>query len=599
MEAEGNIDPSIKVAINAILLDGVLRHQRPDMMLYKEGGEWKTRSTNEYLCSAAAVAQWLKGIGIKAGDRVATFSNNRPEWHMADLGILGMNAVHVPVYLAESSERLQFILSDSGARVCFVSKKEQLEILRKVWPELPDLELAVMFDSDVEGEGLVGWREVADAATGQKALQQFVRRARAVDPDSIATLIYTSGTTGRPKGVLLTQSNLGTNARDSMGDFKVFDDDLAMSLLPLCHIYERTVGYSHLRLGLTMAYAESFDTVVANMAEVRPTIMAVVPRFFEKFHARLMAALEQAPPLRKRIFNWAVAVGRQNLPYKLAGKNPPLLLGLKLAIAGKLVYRGIHERLGGRIRGFHSGGAPLSKPLNEFFNAIGFNIYEGYGLTETSPVITTNIMGPPYKPGTVGPLIPNVEVKIAGDGEILSRGPHIMKGYYGLEKETAEALEGGWFHTGDIGHLDEDGYLVITDRKKDIIKTAAGKMIAPQPIENQLKQSNYIQNAIVIGDRRKFVSVLLVPNYDAVEEYARQRNGSFNDRKELLALPLVRELMERELAASNESLAQFEKPKKFTLLLQEFSFDAGQLTYTQKVRRRNIEEHYAEAIDAM
>ena len=599
MQAEGNIDPSVKVAINAILIDGVLRHQRSDMMLYKEEGEWKKLSTTDFLRSAAAVGEWLKSKGIKAGDRVATFSNNRPEWHMADLGILGINAVHVPTYLAESPERLQFILSDSEARICFVSKKEQLETLREIWPDLPNLELAVMFDSDAEGSRIVPWTEVADAKRGQDALQQFVRRARAVDPDSIATLIYTSGTTGRPKGVLLTQSNLGTNARDSLGHFKVYDDDLAMSLLPLCHIYERTVGYSHLLLGLSMAYAESFDTVVENMGEIRPTILAVVPRFFEKFHGRLMATLEQSPPLQKKLFNWAVSVGVQNFPYKFNGKKTPFLLGLKLALAHKLIYSKIHERLGGRIRGFHSGGAPLSKPLNEFFNAIGFNIYEGYGLTETSPVVTTNIMGPPFKPGTVGPMIPNVEVKIADDGEILTRGPHIMKGYYKLEKETAEALAGGWFHTGDIGHLDEDGYLVITDRKKDIIKTAGGKMIAPQPIENQLKQSSYIQNAVVIGDRRKFVSVLLIPNYEAVEEYARQRKCTFSDRKELLALPVVRELMGREVGVVNEKLAQFEKLKNFTMLEQEFSFDAGQLTYTQKVRRRNIEEQYTSVIDAM
>jgi long-chain acyl-CoA synthetase len=594
-----------KIAINALLLDGILRHKRPDMLWHKVDGQWEKIASEAFLRRVAAVGHWLKEQGIKAGDRVATFSNNRPEWHMADLGVLGINAIHVPLYFAESPERLQFILSDSGARICFVSGAAQWRKVKKVWGELPALEKVVTFSPEAteapeaEDGRLIPWATVADETAGQAALQQFVRRARSVDPDSVATLIYTSGTTGRPKGVLLTQSNLGTNARDSFHDFDIKPDDLGMCLLPLCHIYERTVANANLASGVRIAYAESFDKILENLNEVHPTLMAVVPRFFEKSYSRLNAILEEMSPLRRAIFNWALAVGKEYMPFKLEEKPAPLWLRIRVGIADRLVYRKIHQRLGGRLRAYNSGGAPLSKSLNEFFNCLGFNIYEGYGLTETSPVITTNLLGPPVKPGTVGPMIPGVEVRIADDGEILTRGLNIMKGYYGLEEETARALEGGWFHTGDIGMLDEDNYLIITDRKKDVIKTAAGKMIAPQPIENELKQSPYIQNAVVVGDRRKFPSALLVPDFGVLEEYARKQGWGFESAEDLFRSELVYKLLEDEVEKVNRHLAQFEKIKKFALLELDFTFDAGQLTYTQKVRRNVIEKHYAAIIDGL
>lgn len=588
-----------KIAINALLLDGILRHKRPDMLWHKVDGQWEKVSSEAFLRRAAAVGHWLKEQGIKAGDRVATFSNNRPEWHMADLGVMGIYAIHVPLYFAESPERLQFILSDSGARICFVGGPEQWRKVRKIWGELPKLEKVVMFSGPAEEDRLISWATVADETVGQSALQQFVRRARSAGPDSVATLIYTSGTTGRPKGVLLTQSNLGTNARDSFHDFDIEPGDLSLCLLPLCHIYERTVANANLAHGVAIAYAESFDKVLKNLNEIHPTMMAVVPRFFEKFYSRLSTTLEELSPVRRAIFNWALAVGREYLPYKLEERTAPLWLRIRVGIADRLVYRKIHQRMGGRLRAYISGGAPLSKPLNEFFHCLGFNIYEGYGLTETSPVIATNLLGPPVKPGTVGRLIPGVEIRIADDGEILTRGPNVMKGYYGLEEQTARAFEGGWFHTGDIGTLDEDNCLTITDRKKDVIKTAAGKMIAPQPIENELKQSPYIQNAVVIGDRRKFPSALLVPDFGVIEEYARKQGWTFESAEDLFRSELVYRLLEDEVDKVNKPLAQFEKIKKFAVLELDFSFDAGQLTYTQKVRRNVIEKQYAAIIDAL
>ena len=588
-----------KIAINALLLDGILRYKRPDMLRHKVGGEWQTISYEQFLRRAAAVAHWLQAKGIRRGDRVATFSNNRPEWHMADLGIMGIGAINAPLYFAESVERMQFILRDSGARLCFVGQPEQLGKVKQVWDELPELESVVTFFGEGEGDKVVSWETVADEKTGQNFLQKFVRRARAENPDNVATLIYTSGTTGRPKGVLLTQSNLGTNARDTFNNYEIYPDDLSLSLLPLCHIYERTVANSNLIHGIPIAYAESFDNVVENMKEVRPTMMAVVPRFFEKFYSRLHANLEEMSPFKRKVFDWALLVGQRNLPYKFQAKTPPLGLRVQLAIADALVFRKIQARLGGRMRAFISGGAPLSKSLNEFFNALGFNVYEGYGLTETSPVISTNLMGPPYKPGTVGPLVPNVEVKIAEDGEILTRGPHVMKGYHGLEAKTAEALEGGWFHTGDIGHLDEDNYLVITDRKKDLLKTAGGKYVAPQPIENSLKDSAYIANAVVVGDRRKFAAALLVPNFEAVEEWGSKQGNTFGDIAEMLSSGSVQALFDAEVEKVNRHLARYEQIKKYALLEQDFSFEAGQLTYTQKVRRRVIEEQFAAVIDGL
>ncbi|HEX9765019.1 MAG TPA: long-chain fatty acid--CoA ligase, partial [Candidatus Acidoferrales bacterium] len=378
-------------------------------------------------------------------------------------------------------------------------------------------------------------------------------------------------------------------------------DNIAMSMLPLCHIYERTNAYHYFHHGVAIAYADSFEKVADYLLEVRPTAMAGVPRFFEKVYANIQKKVAAKPPLLRRVFEWAAKVGREALPYRLGQKPMPPGLRLRYALANFLVYRKIRAQLGGRFRYFISGGAPLSRGINEYLHSLGLTIYEGYGLTETSPVISVNFPGR-TKLGTVGPLLPEVEVKIAEDGEVLCRGPLIMKGYYRMEEETREALRDGWFHTGDIGELDPDGFLRITDRKKDLIKTAGGKYVAPQPIENELKQSPYIQGAVLVGDRQRFVVALLVPNFAALEHYAAEQGIAPNlrgSRAELLAQPKVRELFDAEIDKVNAHRAQFERIKRFALLEHEFSFDGGQLTYTQKVRRRKVEEQYRELLQKL
>ncbi|MGH9803865.1 MAG: AMP-dependent synthetase/ligase, partial [Candidatus Acidiferrales bacterium] len=554
-----------------------------------------------FLHRAAALAATLQRLGVKKGDRVGLFSENRPEWSIADFALLGLGALNVPVYPAESVDRLTFILRHSEARLCFVSGADQFEKVKAAWNNLPHLEAIIPFvpvGDAPSGRRVVSWAEAAPESAGPSALAGFERTARSLAPADLATLIYTSGTTGTPKGALLTQNNFASNVLGVQAVLPYGGDDTALSLLPLCHIFERTNLYAYLTQGTSIAYAESFDNVADNLLEVRPTVMAVVPRFFEKLYARLMEKVQAAPAPRRKLFDWAVAVGRRATPYRLDARPLPFALALQYRLAEALVYRKLRAQLGGRIRCIISGGAPLARGLNEFFHALGLTIFEGYGLTETSPVISVNVPGA-ARLGTVGRPIPGVEVKIADDGEILSRGPHIMAGYFKNPEATAETIRDGWFYTGDIGALDPDGFLAVTDRKKDLFKTAGGKFIAPQPLENRLKQSPYIQNAVVIGDRRKFAVVLLVPNQKTLEQFAAERGLAHRSPAELYALPAVRAVLQAEVDSVNEHLAQYEKLKRFALLEHDFTFDAGQLTYTQKLRRRQIEEQYRDLIESL
>ncbi len=586
--------------VNQLVLDALQRFNKPGLLWHKHAGKWEKISSRTFLEQVVAVASTLQKLGLQKGDRVGLFSENRPEWHIADLATLGLGAINVPVYVAESPERLQYILEHSGARLCFVSGREQYEKVYAVWSHLPALATVIPFEPLTgvpaeQGQRLLSWAEALRGDASPRAIAEFERLARSHGPDDVASLIYTSGTTGTPKGALLTQGNFGSNVVASLGAFGDGSKDLAMSLLPLCHIYERKVDYGFFAEGSSIAYTESFDTVAENMRELQPTIMAAVPRFFEKFYARLMETVRASSPFKQRLFAWAQGIGRQALPYVLAEKPLPAWLGLRYALADRLVYSKIRAGLGGRMRCFISGSAPLARELNEFFHSLGLRIFEGYGLTETAPVIAVNVPGA-TRLGTVGRPIPGVEVRIAEDGEILTRGPHVMKGYYKMEAETAEVLKGGWFYTGDVGFLDAEGFLTITDRKKDLIKTAGGKYVAPQPIENQLKHSPYIQNAVVVGDRRKHAVVLLVPNFAAVERLASERGIPFSSPRELLEHPEVKAAFQAEVDRVNAGLAQYERLKRFALLPEEFSFDNGHLTYTQKVRRRRVEEHYAEVI---
>ncbi|HXE74631.1 MAG TPA: long-chain fatty acid--CoA ligase [Candidatus Xenobia bacterium] len=586
--------------LNQILLDSLRRYSRPDLLYYKRGGEWRTISTDLFLRRVSSLADSLKKLGIQKGDRVAVFSENRPEWHIADLAILGLGAVNVPIYPAESVERAGYILEHSEAKVCFVSGIEQFGKISQLWHKLPALQHVIPFDSLAGGDVARAWKVLAwGGAVRDDAppdiLREYERVARSHQPDDIATLIYTSGTTGVPKGVLLTQHNFASNVVSALEKLAYQSIDRALCLLPLCHIFERTNSYCYFYNSASIVYAENFDKVVENMREMQPTVMAGVPRFFEKLYAGIQKRRSELSGPRAKIFDWAVAVGREATPYRLAAQPLPSGLRLRYWLAEKLVYRKVRAEIGGRFRHFISGSAPLARGINEFLHAVGFSIFEGYGLTETSPVVSVNTPGA-AKLGTVGRPIRGVEVKIAEDGEVLVRGPNVMKGYYRMEEETREALRDGWFHTGDVGFLDADGFLSITDRKKDLIKTAGGKFIAPQPIENQLKQSYYISSAVVLGDRQRFVVALLVPNFPHLEEFAREKGINAGSRAKLVAQPAVRALYDAEVEKVNGHLAQYERIKRYALLDHEFSFDGGQLTYTQKVRRRMIEKQHRELL---
>jgi long-chain acyl-CoA synthetase len=564
------------------------------------GERWEQIPSQEMLRRIAGLSQALANLGLKAGDRIGLFSPNRPEWHVADFAALGLGAVDVPIYFNEAPERIVYILNDAGARAVFVPGEEQARKLLGVRSRVPTVEFVIVAGAlpDLEGDFLR--YESLIASAGAQEIAEYRRRAAAIRPDTLATLLYTSGTTGEPKGVMLTHANLSSNDIDSgrPGD-NYSSADVALCFLPLSHVYERMVSYGYIFRGVGVAYVERPDLVQTALVEVRPTIMAAVPRVFEKIYATVQEKGQRATGLRRRIFDWAMRVARAAVPWRCYGRPVPLSVKLQWAIANVIAYPKIRAGLGGRLRGCFSGAAPLQRDLLEFFWTVGVNIYQGYGLTETSPVVATNWCCP-NKIGSVGKPILNVEVRIADDGEILVRGPCVMQGYYNKPELTREALSpDGWFRTGDIGYLDEEGYLYVTDRKKDLIKTAAGKFVAPQPIENKLKTSPYILNAAVVGDRQRFIVALVVPNFAAVEAKAAEMGLRFSTPAEVAAHPWVRELIGGEVERLTEEFARYEKIKRFALLDHDFTFDGGQLTYTMKLKRRVIEQRYADAIQQL
>jgi long-chain acyl-CoA synthetase len=428
---------------------------------------------------------------------------------------------------------------------------------------------------------------------------EFEARARAVQPDDLATFIYTSGTTGTPKGVMLTHRNIASNVSSGLSVLHLQPSFVVLSFLPLSHSFERTVDYCYFLTGCTIAYAESVAVVAQNMAEVKPHVFVSVPRVYEKVYSKVQEGVAAGSPIKQKLFAWAVGLGRTALPYRLKRQKPPGLLGLQLGLADKLVFSKIKARLGGRFEFAISGGAPLARDIAEFFWGAGLPIYEGYGLSETSPVISVSTREH-VKMGAVGQPIPGVEVRIAEDGEILSKGPNIMKGYWGMEKETAEVIDGeGWFHTGDIGEVDSEGFLRITDRKKELIINAYGKNVAPAPIENSLKGSRFIGQAVVIGDRRKFLSALLVPDFEALKPWAEKQGIATGGNEQLIADPRVKELIGKEVTAVNANLAGFEKIVAWELLPNEFTLETGEITPTLKVKRRVVNQKYGDVIDRL
>ncbi len=571
------------------------------MMLYRENGKWLPISSREFGRRVARIAHALHDFRIAAGDRIGVLSENRPEWSMADMACLLLGAVTVPMYTTLTAEQTAFGLRDSGCRAIFVSSDHQLHKVLSVLGQTRIEKIFVMDSLQFTGD-LASFAQtcitVDQIASGQDPHHdtlgpELERRARAVGPDDPATIVYTSGTTGTSKGAMLTHGNIASNVSFSLGGFAVEPGDLSISFLPLCHITARHVDFALIYHGVTLAYCPFLDRLPATLLEVRPTTFVAVPRVYEKIYAQTEQKAKGFP--KHAILQWAVRVGERSKPEILAGKTPT---SMSWKLANKLVFSKIREGLGGRVRTFISGGAPLGRELAEWYASVGIRIHEGYGLTETSPVIAVNTPIH-HRIGTVGKILANIEVRIAEDGEILVHGPSVFKGYWNRPDETQAALENGWFKTGDIGHVDADGYLSVTDRKKDLIKTSGGKFIAPQPIENALKLNPYIGVAAIIGDKRKFAAVIISPNFVRLEGWARENEIAFSSRAELVASAKVQALYEAAVEEINQNLARFEKLKRVIVVAEEFSPENGILTPTLKLRRRVVEERYRQQIDEL
>jgi long-chain acyl-CoA synthetase len=577
-------------------LNAIDSSPNPRAQLTRRSNIWEPIPSAEFLRRVAGLSMALVELGVKPGDRVALFAANRPEWHTADFATTGAGGVTVPVYFNESPERMTYILNHSVAKVIVVAGAPQLQKLLECRPRLPELEHIIVADggADVPTECLR--YETLISSAGGAEIAAYRMRASRVLPGQLASIIYTSGTTGEPKGVMLTHTNICSNATDSCVTFDIKPGvDIALSFLPLAHIYGRTMDYVLLFNGITIAYVEDVNWLSQALLEVRPTVLAAVPRVFEKIYARIMEQGSRSTGLKRTLFNWAMDIAKRAAPWRCGLTSATPGLKLQWTLADKLVYSKIRAGTGGQLRVVFSGGAPLAKDLAEFFWSIGILIYQGYGLTETSPVLTTNY--PQNRVGSSGKPIPNVLIRVASDGEILAKGPCVMQGYYKSPDATREVLtEDGWFHTGDIGHLDSDNYLFITDRKKDLLKTAAGKFVAPQPIENALKTSPYILNAMVVGDQRKFVVALLVPNAATVSAKAAEQGIRFASNEQMVAHQFVRALIESEVKRLTANLAQWETIKRFALLPDDFTFDNGSLTFTMKLKRRVVEQNYRDVI---
>jgi long-chain acyl-CoA synthetase len=584
--------------LSQLFLNTVKTYVKDDLLLVKVEGRYGPISTAEFEKRIEHLSLGLADLGLGVGDKLVIFSENRPEWTMTDFAVLCAGAVTVPIYTSLMPEQVKYIINDSDAKIVVCSNRDLWLKVDAVRHELPSVHHFVLID-EAPSQGVVSLSEVMGRGKTIAAAQPglFEKRALAVKPGDLASIIYTSGTTGVPKGVMLNHANFVSNSKalDAVTEFSV--KDTILSFLPLSHVLERMTTFSFLYKGATIAYAESIETVAENLLEIRPTIMISVPRLFDKIYAKVMDNVLAQSPLKRKIFFWALKVGKKYGAKKIRHQRIPKGLSVRRALAAKLVFSKIVEKTGGRVHFFVSGGAPLSRDVAEFFYAIGITILEGYGLTETSPVLTCNTFDK-MKFGTVGPPVPGVEIRIAPDGEILAKGPNVMKGYYKKDQETREAFENGWFRTGDIGHFDEEGFLVITDRKKDLIVTAGGKNVAPQPIENQLKTNPYILNAVVVGGGRKFISALIVPDFEKLEAYARANGIRFTGREDLVKKEQVINFMLAEVNRATPHLASYERIKKIVLLDRDFDVDT-ELTPSLKVKRHIVEKAFKSLVDLL
>ena len=568
-------------------------HNLERAMLYRESGRWLPISSSELRRNVAGTARALRARGIAKGDRVAILSENRPEWSTADFAILLLGAVTVPVYSTLTVEQTAFTLTDSGASAIFVSTDAQLRKIQAILPQTQLRKIIVMDRVQLSGEGDANCvRMDRSMYDGPGRLDPEIEAcARSIQPDDLATIIYTSGTTGNSKGAMLTHGNMASNIACSLLGFDMRPGQTSISFLPLSHVTARHVDFSMLYHGVTLAYCPFMEDLSTAFLEVQPSLCVSVPRVYEKIYGKTEITARDFP--KSAVYRWALSVGRKHEPSILAGTTPA---SLSWKIANRLVFSRIRAGLGGRVETFISGGAPLGRELADWFATVGIRIHEGYGLTETSPVIAVNTPIH-HRIGTVGKILPNLEVRIADDGEILVRGPSVFKGYWNRPQETQNAFQDGFFKTGDIGNIDADGYLSVTDRKKELIKTSGGKFIAPQPIENSLKLSPLVGTAVVVGDKRKFACVLISPNFALLEDWARSNKVSFSSRDELIANPSVQTMFEGLVEGTNQKLARFEKMKRVVLVADEFTAENGALTPTMKLRRRVVEARYRRQID--
>ena len=597
--------------LNELFIKAIEEKDRPDCFLYKSEGRYQSISSREALRKAAALASALERLGARPGERIALLSENRPEWALTDYAILGMRAITVPLFPTLLEPDLEYILRDSESKGIVVATDIQLRKVLNIWSKLPALKFVLaMGCSTVAGTKADCWEGSVESEmgwAGPMLIDAFKAKALDAKPDDTATIIYTSGTMGQPQGVVLTHANIVSNVQSTAEVFPLGPTDVLLSFLPLSHVFERMVEFFCFWKGVRIGYAEGLDTLPQNLREIRPTALAVVPRVLEKIQGKVMDGVRQLPGLKQRLFYWALAVGKQRIPFLLEGRTPPLGLRVKHALANRLVCAKVREQLGGRVHMLISGAAPLSKDIAEFFYALGLPVYEGYGLTETSPVVAVNCPGR-TKLGTVGKVIPRVEVKLSDEEidsegrvgrEILVRGPSITRGYYHLEEVNRSSFVDGWLRTGDLGSFDSDGYLRITGRKKNLFKTSGGKYVSPEKLENLFQGDPYIYQIAVLGDGRKFVGALIVPEFGRLQAYARSQGISFENRQELVAHPDIQALIRRQIDEATRWLPRHEKIRRFVLLPQEFSIASGELSATLKVKRPVVREKYRAQIEEM
>lgn len=571
------------------------KYDKPNAILVKTGGSYKPHSHKFFKQRVSDFGRGLIELGMSPKEHCAILAETCFDWAVADLGIVSAGGVDVPIYPTLSAEQIAWIINNSDSMGVVVSNREQAEKVLSIRAQCPFVRFIVQMEPNPP-EGVLSMHDVEERGRSADNESEYNSRWQNQGKDDLLTIIYTSGTTGNPKGVMLTHGNLIANIKSCMPIAPFSPEDTHLSHLPLSHVLERMGGfYLMIHCGVSIAYAEDVQSVSDNLREVQPTVMFSVPRLFEKIYGRVMSAATQGSFVKKMIFNWSMGVGKKAVPYLANNAKPEGFLAKKWDVADKLVYTKIKEKTGGKLKFLISGGAPLAKEISELFLGLGLTLVEGYGLTESSPVLTINL--PEHnKPGTVGPAVENVEIKIAEDGEILARGPNIMQGYYKNPEATASTLIDGWLHTGDIGTIDDEGYVTITDRKKDLIITSGGKNLAPAPIENALKLSAFIEQAVVVGDNRKFIGALIVPPWETIRDWA-PGFGWGTDPVELANNEEFRDFIHREVDMKLKDFAHHEKVKKFEILTEPFTIETGELTPSMKVKRKVVNEKFKEAVD--